>query len=292
MEAQLLLDKILSSLKAEDVFSIRYYKKEYSDMVKLLHPDVCHLPEANDAVARLNLYRSQMNKYSEGEDDAGVFLMTKDNEVVFKGDPDLLQHSYKNYQMLMQFHDEKARHFKKYLPQSMSLVNGELVITGNERMLPLTHLTLPHQHANWILSRIFELLVWLHQVGYCHLGINPESIFIVPETHGIVCVSFYHLTAINTKPESLCGRYLNWYPAIIFNQKKAIEYVDLSLAQRTALYALGDKSGNGVVLKKTENTQLIDFLISPHYNSFNTYTEYRTLLRNLFGKPTFHPLNI
>ena len=292
MEVQELLNKILSSSKAEQVFSIRYYKKEYADMIKLLHPDVCHLPLSGDAVARLNAYREQMNKFSEGEDDAGVFILTADNEVTFKGDKDLLKRSYYNYQWLMQQKDDAANHFKKYLPESMSFVNNELIVKSRHRLLPLTHLTLPHEHTDWILSRIYELISWFHQIGYCHLGINPESIFIVPETHGIVCVSFYHLTPVNTKPDSLSGRYLNWYPSVVFNQKQAIEYIDTSLAQRTALYAMGDRSGNGVILKKTVNPQLIDFLIAPHYNSYQTFQQYRKLLIQLFGKASFHQLNL
>ncbi len=292
MEAEILLQKVLSAGKAEDVFSIRYYKKEYADMVKQLHPDVCHLPLSGEAMTKLNLHRSDMNKYNEGEDDAGSFVFKSDNEVVFTGDKDLLKRSYSNYQLLMNRSDAAANHFKKYLPQSMSLTSGGLIIKSQHRMLPLTHLTLPHEHSDWILSRIYELISWLHQVGYCHLGINPESVFIVPETHGIVCVSFYHFTPINTKPDSLSGRYLTWYPAIIFTQKNAIEYIDISLAQRTALYIMGDKSGNGVSLKKSVNPRLIDFLIQPHYNSYQTYGQFRALLVQLFGKPFFHQLNI
>ena len=192
----------------------------------------------------------------------------------------------------MALKDESAAHFKKYLPQSMYFNDEGLHVTSEFRMLPLSHLTLPREHADWILNRIFELISWFHQMGYGHMGINPESVFIVPETHGIVCVSFYHLTRLDTKPESLSGRYLNWYPAIVFKQKKAIQYIDISLAQRTAIYAMGDRSGNGIVLKKSVNSELVDFLISPHYSSYQTYQEFRELLFRLFGKPTFHQLNI
>ncbi len=49
MEAEILLRKVFSAAKAEDVFSIRHYKKEYAEMVKLLHPDVCQLSLAGEA---------------------------------------------------------------------------------------------------------------------------------------------------------------------------------------------------------------------------------------------------
>ncbi|WP_158829271.1 hypothetical protein [Mucilaginibacter lacusdianchii] len=292
METQQIINQILFANQAEDVFSISSFKKEYARLIKLLHPDVCHLPRAGEAVAMMNQFRDEMYKYWHGEDDAGKFVRNEEDEVTFQGDPDLLYRSYENYQRLMSINDDTANHFKKYLPKSMNFSGRELIVNSEHPMLPLTHLIFPHQHTNWILSRIFEFITWLHQIGYCHLGINPESIFIVPQTHGIICTSFYHLTRLNTKPESLSGRYLNWYPAIVFDQKKAIQYVDMSLAQRTALYMLGDKSGNGVVLKKNINPQLIDFLITPHYDSYQTYQEFRQLLLQLFGKPQFHPLNI
>ncbi|MCX2484939.1 hypothetical protein [Pedobacter sp. MR2016-24] len=292
MEAQLLLNKIISSRQAEEVLSIRNFKKEYVEIVKMLHPDVCALPMAGDAIAKMNVYRKEMDKYQQGEDDAGSFVFVAENEVAFKGEEELLKRSFHNYQLLMSMNDESAVHFKKYLPQSLFFQDGALHVKSECRMLPLSHLTLTHEHADWILSRIYELISWFHQKGYSHLGINPESVFIVPETHGIVCVSFYHLTRLDTQPESLSGRYLNWYPAIVFKQKKAIQYIDTSLAQRTAIYAMGDRSGNGIVLKKSVNPELVDFLISPHYSSYQGYQEFRKLLFRLFGKPTFHQLNI
>ena len=286
------MDKILGSSRAEDIFTISGYKQEFSALVKLLHPDVCHLPGADVAMSRLNSYRQDMGKYSEGTDDAGKFVLLSDTEVLFSGDPDLLHTSLENFRMLKGLKGDAASHFMKYLPDSMQFEDGGLRVRSGQRMIPLTHLTLPHEHTDWILSRIFELVSWLHQEGYCHLGIHPESIFVVPETHGIICVSFYHLTRIHQQPATLSGSYLNWYPAVVFDKKTAIPYIDLSLAQHTAIYLLGDKSGNGISLKASQNARLVDFLITPHYDSFHTYQTFRELLLTEFGKPTFHNLNI
>lgn len=261
-------------------------------MVKLLHPDVCILPLAGDAMARINSYRKEMEKYEHGEDDGGSFKFLTENEVLFTGDPELLERSYQNYQTLMNVKDESLNHFKKYLPESISFKDGSLLVTTASRTLPLSHLQLKPEHTNWILNRMYELISWMHQMGYAHLGINPESVFIVPETHGIVCMSFYHMCKLDAKPESLSGKYLNWYPAVVFKQKRAIQYLDVSLAQRTAISAMGDRSGNGIILRKTVNEQLIDFLIAPHYSSFQACQDFKKLLFQLFGKPMFHHLNI
>ena len=54
MDAQALLSRILDSHQPDDVFSRVNFRKEYLAYLKLLYPDVCRLPQATDAVARLN----------------------------------------------------------------------------------------------------------------------------------------------------------------------------------------------------------------------------------------------
>jgi hypothetical protein len=292
METEALIRKILLSKKAEDLFSRTNFRKEYLQLVKLLHPDLCSHPKANEAVSRLNLFREELEEWGRMEDDAGSISILNDNTIGIKGDSVLLRRSLENYRKLMSLKDEASNHFKRYLPVHMELKDDSLIISANERIVPLTRLTLDQRHVAWLLSRMLELTAWLHQAGYCHAGINPESIFVVPKTHGIICVSFYHLAKMKQPLASISGRYLDWYPPLIFKEKKAISYLDLALAQRTAIYVLGDRSGNGIKLKRTCNERLIDFLIAPHHEAYSTYDEYRKLVRTIFGKPKFHHLNI
>ncbi len=292
MQTEELLIKILNATKPEDIFTKALYRKEYLQFQKLLHPDICQLLGAEDAAKKLNLFRTEMEGYSKIEEDAGVMQVVNDTTLAFRGDKALLMQSLENYKKLMSLTDEASLHFRKYLPASMELKDDVLYVKSTERMIPLTHLTLPQEHVTWLTSRMFELAAWLHQSGYCHAGINPESICIVPETHGIVCTSFYHLKPLNNFLTTISGRHIEWYPDIVFKEKKAIPYIDISLVQRTALYVLGDKSGNGIKLKKDHNENLIDFLITPHYDTYRTFDTYRKLLKTLFGKPKFYKLEI
>lgn len=292
MNAETLLENIRNATQPEDIFSRSNYKKEYIACIKLLHPDVCSLSGATEAVEKLNAYKKHMESLHTVEDDAGTMHIVDSQTITVKGDRDLLQKSLEKYNRLMSLTDESSGHFKRYLPLSMDWEADYLRIKTTHRAVPLTHLPLTQEHASWVLNRIFEFTTWLHQVGYCHMGINPESVWVVPETHGIVCVSFYHLQYRNNPLKTISGRYVDWYPQLVFDQKKAIPYADLSLAQRTVLFALGDKSGNGVKLKKVCDERLIDFLITPHYDSYAAYDEYRKLLRDIFGKPKFHELKV
>lgn len=284
--------QILSAKTTQEVFSTEGYKKEYIALLKIIHPDICPLPEAQAAVQRLNEFKNEIEKSLQIEDDAGTLTFVDDFTILIKGEKSILQQSLNNYNVLMNRHDTASNHFKKYLPASMFFQNDDLVVRSHVKIKSLHNKTLPSHHVTWITSRIFEFASWLHQIGYAHIGINPESVAVAPDTHGIVFISFYHLKPLNTSLKTLSGRYQSWYPPIVFNDKKAIPYIDLSLIQRTAIYLLGDTSGNGIKLKKTQNEALIDFLIQPHFESFETYDAFRQLLLKEFGKPQFFHLNL
>jgi hypothetical protein len=292
MDAAATLIKILAASTATDLFTRGDYKKEYLKYLKTVHPDVCAHPLATKAAQRLLDFKKKMESFEIMEDDAGKFTQTDAQTFVFQGDTDFLKQSLNNYQRLMRLNDAASNHFKKYLPASMSLENDVLMVKSREKAVAFSGLTLEQHHVTWIASRMFELTAWLHQVGFTHLGFNPESLAVLPENHGIILLSFYHLTPLNQKIQTISGRYLNWYPPVTLDQKRALPYIDLCLAQRTAIYLLGDASGNGVKLKKTHSERLIDFWIAPHEDAFQTFDDYRKLLYELFGKPKFFVLNI
>ena len=126
------------------------------------------------------------------------------------------------------------------------------------------------------------------QEGYVHCGINPESVFIVPETHGIIITSFYHLSLDDGRLRTISAKYQNWYPTEIFKEKRAKSIIDLELCKRTAAYLLGDKSGLGIKLKKTHNKDFINFLLNSHSNAFECYQAYRKMLKRNFEEKYHH----
>ena len=122
--------------------------------------------------------------------------------------------------------------------------------------------------------------------------------YIIPESHGLICGSFYHMTKIGEKLTDISAKYAHWYPSYILDKKtdargrkispKAQFNIDIELSKRTMIYLLGDKSGSGISLKKDYNTDFINFLISTNGNSYETYKTYIDLIHKLYGKPTFH----
>jgi hypothetical protein len=286
------INRILQAKNLSDLLGVAPGKKQYIELLKQLHPDVCRLTGANDATAKLNSLWKAYHNAKIIMDDAGKIVHDND-ELRFSGEYELLKTSRDNFRMLSSLAGKTSRHFRKYLPYSMEFIGDDLIVKNEKRVVPLSKLTLDEVHVAWILSRVYEFIAWLHQVGYCHAGLNPDSICIVPETHGITCVSFYHLKKLDTRLTSVSNKYLNWYPSRVFSTGTADPRIDLSLARKIAIYLLGDKSGHGVVLKKIYNEELVDFLISPgNGEAFLIYDKYRKLLKKIFGKPTFHELKI
>lgn len=292
MDAQTLLSKVLASRQPDDVFSRASFRKEYLAYLKLLHPDVCQLPGATDAVARLNHYVEQLEAALRLTDDAGPVRVLPHQRLRFEGDPDLLRLSQANYQRLMALRDPAAQHFHQYLPSSLAPDGPHLLATTAARVVPLAGLVLPPHHVAWVLSRLLEFVAWLHQSGFCHAGLTPEALALVPETHGLVCLSFYHLASLNGPLATVSGKYRLWYPDAVFAEKRAVPGIDLALAQRTAACLLGDASGNGVRLRGHVDDRLVDFLLRPRHDAYRAFDDYRQLLRQLYPKREFHPLNL
>lgn len=294
MAAEAIIEKILKSKSVIDAFyDVNDWKQTYKNYIRLIHPDICKLPNAKEATEMLNHFKDELDSGKKHNDDAGVVnYYLKTVEIV--GDKDLLKKSFDNYNLLMSLKDDASNHFKKYLPVSAKMISEtELVFTLAFRAVPLSSLGVVEQkHANWMLSRMFEFAGWINQIGYSHAGINPESIYVMPENHGMTCISFYHLTKLSAPVKTVSAKYKNFYPPQLFIHKKADSNIDIELSKKTAVYLLGDKSGSGVVLRKTHENEIIDFLQKQSYDTTENYNEYRSLLKKYFDTKQFNILNV
>ncbi len=289
MQVSKLIHKISGAGELIDIFQTKEIEVEYKKALGLLHPDVCKMNGSVEAFQKLIQLKIDYDKSRIIEDDAGTFEHHY-NTTLFKGNEKLHEISYDNYILLKNFRDKASLSFHKYLPASMAL-SHQLKITYAKRAVPLSRLVLPQKHVLWILSRTLEVTAWFSQMGYVHGGIHPESIFIIPETHGVVLGSFYHFSKTNSKLKSISAKYKHWYPHEIFDKKRATTTIDLELTKRTAAYVLGDTSGIGIKLKKDFHPALIEFLLKKHKNAFQCYDDYRKMLKNNF-EVKYHELKI
>jgi hypothetical protein len=285
-----LVDKLLKSKKPSDIFPDDW-KKMYIQYSKLIHPDYCTLSDASNAMAIMNHYKDLIENGQTFVDEAGAFKVfeKKIEYEVTDDNRKLIAKSVNNYNLLMSKHDKASESFHRYLPESMMLEKDKLTIILKDRAVPLTGQKLPQVHINWIFSRMFEFVLWLRQVNYVHLGLNPTTVFVVPETHGIIIISFYHMVILNKKAETISAKYKMWYPTSLFIKKIATQDIDLELCKKIALYLLGDRSAAGTKLKmdKDVNKEILNFLLTKHENTYDEFLQYRKLLEKNFEKKFF-----
>jgi len=288
------IEKVLKSNKPSDIFN-GDWKADFKKYSLLIHPDRCHHSKASDAMAVLSNYKEQLEKGVPYRDEAGDFRVF-DKKIIYKVTDDnrkLLRKSFENFRLLKTRTDKMSVSFHRYLPESMRLSANELIINFKDRTVPLTGQQLPQHHVNWLFSRMFELSLWFRKIGYSHMGLNPTTVFVVPETHGIIVVSFYHMTHLDKKAKTISARYKMWYPTTLFMKKIATQDVDLELCKKIALYLLGDRSAAGTKLKREKdvNQEILNFLLTKHENEMEDYNHYRQLLSKNFKKK-FYPLNL
>lgn len=287
-----LINKIENSVKIEDVLDIHNFKDEFNAIIKQIHPDICSLSGAGDAVSKMNSWKLKMENGELFKDDVGEFT-TNGYWVKYKDVTNpMIKWSFENYMNFMGLSTSADKQFQKYLPLSMELSSDELTINFDKRAIPLSSIdTLPQEHVNWVLNRLFEYCSYLDSIGWVHCGLTPDNVFNVPETHGIQITSFYHLTRKGRKIKTISGKYSNWYPQSVFNDKQAINLIDIEMSKKIAIWLLGDKSGVGIKLKKTHNENFINFVSKHNTIPFETMNEYKTLLKANW-KSEFHNLNI
>jgi hypothetical protein len=289
-----LVDKLLKSKKPSDIFPDDW-RKTYLQYSKLIHPDSCTLSDASNAMAIMNHYKDLIENGQSFIDEAGAFKVfeKKIEYEVTDDNRKLIKKSVDNYNFLMAKHDKASESFHRYLPESMVLEKDKLIINLKDRTVPLTGQKLPQIHVNWIFSRMFEFSLWLRQIDRVHMGLNPTTVFVVPETHGIIIISFYHMCILGKKADTISAKYKMWYPTNLFIRKIATQDIDLELCKKIALYLLGDKSAAGTKLKmdKDINIEVLNFLLTKHENSYDEFVLYRKLLEKNFKK-NFYVLSL
>lgn len=258
---------------------------DYKRIMRAIHPDLCKHPRATEASAILSIIYKY---YSIGEkfvDDSGEYV-TNHYWARYIGMQPIIDQGRTMQQKVVA---KATLQLNRYMPYSWE---GTSKIVFLDRALPLSNLTLPQEHVNWVVSRLLEFCMLCHNhSGIAHMGLTPDNIFIVPEHHGVSVAGFYHATPIGNKVSTISAKYKNWYPASMFTSKEASEYVDLQMVKRIGAYLLGAKSGMANSLIRTHNKDFVNFLLSSHTDSKECFKAYRAVIDANFASKFIH-LNI
>ena len=269
-------------------------QEDYKILVKILHPDVNSDVDAIAAFTHLNDLKNSFIKGYDFFDDAGQYSSNY-LEHRWMGDRALLRISKLNYDKIVHlaknnFDDKSFCHFMQYIPSNFGFEDDVLVYRSKNKCIPLSKVMrlIPEsekcEHVNWIFSRLIEFVTMLESLGVTHAGINPDSIFILPDTHGIKVTSFYHVCT--GKIKTISSKYKNYYPTQLFDTKNVGSYIDICLAKKTAICCLGDISGSGVRLRMDSNINqnVLNYLLTADSDAFLSMRRWRETLDNNYVK--------
>lgn len=268
---------------------------QYKNLLIHIHPDRCKLTDAAKAAARLGELKALAETGTRFIDDSGAFSYIEfEGKAIFPELPDVQRTAFTNWLTLTSLKDEAAKTFRRYLPTKVEMQGNTRIVHFDTPAVPLIDLTLPQEHVNWIISRVFELISWYSTIGYSSCSILPSTIFVVPSIHGIIHVSPYHMTKIPNRVQSISGTYRHWYPISVFDTKRSSKGIDLYMLKRLAFYLLGDRSGDGARFRKstTVNQDFVNFMMMSHPSTYEAYVKYREMLRRNFDMKKYHKLII
>ena len=282
--------KIIESSNPEDIFDLSIWKDQYQSWIKAVHPDKNADPKAREAFERLIQYKEILENGKSYQDEL-CRITQKGNILTFTGPLDKLKLSLNKYQKILSI-PTLPEHFPLYFPEKMEIVDDQLIVHLRKQSHFISELTLDEKHVKWAYNRMLEFSLMLNDAGFTHCGINPNSVMICPEDHGIQVVSFYHLVPNNSPLKSVIGLhpFKNWYPSEIFTTKMSNPLLDQLLSKSTAIYLLGDKSGVGTKLRGSVDPGLLDHLLSLHPNIQEAYIKYKSYLD--LSPRTFHQLKL
>lgn len=284
--------KILESTKPSEIFNLINWKEDFRKWSLHLHPDHNKDPLAHEALQKLLEYKKILEEGITFSDEICDKITFKDGIVTFFGPEDKLKLSYENYLKIMNCCPGIPT-FERYLPSKMELNGGELKVYLQHQSHLIHDLTLEEKHVRWFLNRMLEFTSILNIHGqWTHCGINPNSVMICPEEHGIQIISFYHSIPVYSLMKSAIGihPYKSWYPAEIWITKESIPEIDLLMVKRTALTVLGDKSGFGYSMRGNISDDFHEYLLQHDEDIHKGYTDYQKLLDK--SPREFHHLKI
>jgi hypothetical protein len=291
MNSQEAIQKISTSVKIEQLIDdMSLFDEQIKKYLMQVHPDKCSLPGAKDAFIKINQFRTEYKDGFTYQDDVGTITTNRYwVKIEDHKKTGVLDLSLNNYLTLMNSKEPAAEMMRKMnLPRSMKMQNGILEMELSGRAIPLKDITTMEQkHLNWLFSRLLDFCACLHASGYVHAGLTPESIYVDPQMHGIYVTSFYHMHRLGQPIKSASGLRYQWYPkeSTLTGEKiKQGTSIDTEMAKKCLIWAAGDKTGSGTMLRKTLQPTFVDMLMSHDEDSIDLRKRYREWVEKTFER--------
>lgn len=153
--------------------------------------------------------------------------------------------------------------------------------------------------AAWMFNRVLAALGVLHGLGLVHGGLTPEHILVRPTDHNGLLLDWCYSVRAGEIVQAISPAYAQLAPPEVQRREPATSVTDLYMAAGCMVQLLGG-SGQMETLPKAVPRPLRNLLAacliqSPHRragNAWQIFDDFKTLLAELYGPPTFRPFTL
>lgn len=145
------------------------------------------------------------------------------------------------------------------------------------------------EHAAWMFNRMLGSLLAVHQAGFVHNSLTPDSFLIYPETHNGLLTNFAYSTKLGQPLKGYNPQWKDFYAHELLEKRATSFGSDIYMAAKCIIYLIGADS----LTKTPEPFQsfirycTMGMRFRPQ-DVWELHNDFRELLKTIFGEPKFH----
>jgi serine/threonine protein kinase len=151
--------------------------------------------------------------------------------------------------------------------------------------------------AAWMFNRTLAALGTAHGIGLVHGAVLPTHLLIRPSDHNGILIDWCYSVAIGEPIKAISTPYADDYPPEVSARQGATPSTDLYMAARLMVRLLG---GSGIAppdstpkpIQALLRACLIPAPARRHNDAWQVLEDFRTILGDLYGPPTFRPFRM
>jgi serine/threonine protein kinase len=146
--------------------------------------------------------------------------------------------------------------------------------------------------AAWMFNRMIEFAGLINDAGYTHCGLLPCNVAFPIDTHGIFIIDYLYSRKEGEKPQFINGNYRSFYPPEVLGKMDVSPATDIYMATKCMFRLLGGSKGVPTTITNLLKSCVIE---NPYRRPDDPHIlrkQFRELLEQLYGKPTFRPFSM
>lgn len=151
--------------------------------------------------------------------------------------------------------------------------------------------------AAWMFNRMLAALATSHSLGLVHGAIVPDHVLIRPADHNGILIDWCYSVNSGTPIKAISPAYADDYPPEVTARQAATAATDIFMAARLMVRLLGGQAGQPPASTPKPIHALLRACLIPaparrHQDAWQVLDDFRAILAELYGPPTFRPFRM